>query len=160
MEEYPQSNSYQIEASMESNNDSQTTQYPQSNSYQNESGKESNYDSQIQIQQQYPQSNSYQKKSVMASNEDFQTLAQYPQSNSYQNESVMESKNYSSGILNQYLTSDDFKFQYGIESKFICEFCYKEKGTKYLYIFTFLTQEQLDKHLLRRHQDTKCIPIL
>ena len=157
MEEYPQSNSYQIEASMESNNDSQTTQYLKSNSYQNESGKESNYDSQIQIQQQYPQSNSYQKKSVMASNEDFQNLAQYPQSNSYQNESVMESKNYSSGILNQYLTSDDFKFQYGIESKFICEFCYKEKGTKYLYIFTFLTQEQLDKHLLRRHQDTKCI---
>ena len=42
MEEYPQSNSYQIEASMESNNDSQTTQYPQSNSYQNKSGKESN----------------------------------------------------------------------------------------------------------------------
>ena len=62
MEEYPQSYSYQIEASMESNNDSQTTQYPQSNSYQNESG--------------------------------------------------MESKNSSSGILNKYLTSDDFKFQY------------------------------------------------
>ena len=73
---------------------------------------------------------------AIESNNDSQTT-QYPQSNSYQNESGMESKNSSSGILNKYLTSDDFKFQYGIESKFICEFCYqkfteKKGGKRYM----------------------------